>query len=435
MEFDYLALPPEVNTARLLSGPGAAALGTTAAAYADLAAGLSVAASGTDGLTAVMGVVWQGPSSDVAQAAFRRHAGWSHRQSAVALDAATSAAELGSIFIAAQEAMTDVAVWLAEWHAKQAALAAASTTQLAPLTLAAMAASELEYLAIAAAAAAVMVGYDSAASAVLAGLPRPEIPLPIVSGGSIPEGASIGSASPGIRSPTIGDNGVHTSQSDVGSSQTGDSGGSNPDPTHPSQPLDTAQPTNMLPDMDNPSSLSDSPVSSSGAGSDAGSMDQQGLLGVSQDSTTLAGMYGGVGSLVALSMTRGGPSVMSGAATGFRMPSNWSPGRGTAFGAPSNPPVGGPVSRQTAPRGASAPNVQMRRRRRDEDRENSAVFVPGEPQDVPVTERPPVFGVIEYGDADRWEEPESPETEQSPLIGVIRSAADEPATADRRPAR
>ncbi|WP_280247111.1 hypothetical protein, partial [Nocardia abscessus] len=49
---------------------------------------------------------------------------------------------------------------------------------------------ELEYLAIAAAAAAVMVGYDSAASAVLAGLPAPEVPLPIVNGGSIREGRS-----------------------------------------------------------------------------------------------------------------------------------------------------------------------------------------------------------------------------------------------------
>ncbi|MBF6222462.1 PPE domain-containing protein [Nocardia abscessus] len=87
MAFDYLALPPEVNTGRLLSGPGAAALASTAAAYATLATGLAVAASETDGLTVMLGVAWQGPASDVAQAAFGRHAAWLHTQSAVALDA------------------------------------------------------------------------------------------------------------------------------------------------------------------------------------------------------------------------------------------------------------------------------------------------------------------------------------------------------------
>ncbi|MBF6228742.1 PPE domain-containing protein [Nocardia abscessus] len=435
MAFDYLALPPEVNTGRLLSGPGAAALASTAAAYATLATGLAVAASETDGLTVMLGVAWQGPASDVAQAAFGRHAAWLHTQSAVALDAATSAAELGVIFSEAQGAMMGVAAWLTAWYVKQAALAAASTTQLAPLTLAAMAASELEYLAIAAAAAAVMVGYDSAASAVLAGLPAPEVPLPIVNGGSIREGRSFVFDPPRVEDPTISDHGPHTSRSDVGSNQTADPGTSNPDPTSP-QPVDTTQPTDPLPDMDNPSSPSDSPANSSANGSGAGSMDQQGLIGTTQDSITLAGLSGGVGSMVALSMMRGGPSVMSGAANGFRMPSNWSIGRGTAFGASPSQPGGGPAFRSNAPRGATAPNAQMRRRRRgDEDRKKSKVFVPGEPQDIPVPERPPVIGVIEYGDADRREEPEIPETEQLLPIGVIESAADEPTTADEEPGR
>ncbi|MGW4329092.1 PPE domain-containing protein [Nocardia sp. NPDC004573] len=433
MEFDYLALPPEVNTARLLSGPGAAALATTTAAYATLATGLAVAASGTDASTAAMGAVWQGPTSDLAQAAFRRHAGWLHKQSAVALDAATSAAELGAIFGGAQEAMTGVAVWLAEWHLKQVALAAASTTQLAPLTLAAMAASELEYLAITAAAAAVMFGYDSAASAVLAGLPAPEVPLPIVSGGSIPEGRSSDFGSPQIQDPRISDQGSHAAQSD-GASQTADPGASNPDPSSP-QPVDTAQPTDPLPDMDNPSLPSDPTADSSANGSGTGSMDQQGLIGVSQDSTTLAGLSGGVGSMVGLSMTRGGLSAMSGAATGFRMPSNWSIGRGTAFGASPHLPSGGPAVRSNTLRGATAPRAQMLRRRGDEDRKKSKVFVPGEPQDIPVPEQPPVIGVIEYGDADFREEFDKAAGEQSLGIGVIESAADDPATTYDEPAR
>lgn len=449
---DYLALPPEVNIARLLSGPGVFALETTAAAYADLAAALAATAGGTEGSTTMMGGAWGGPSSDRAQAAFRQHAGWLQRQAVVAADAASSAAELGAIFGSASEAMMGVEAWLAEWYAKQAALAAASTTQLAPLTLAGMALSELEYLAITAAAAAVMVGYDGAATAVLAGLPTPEVPLPIVNGGGpIPDGTTYNFVSPEIKNPL--DTGTHTIQNDVGNHQTGDPGGdpakTNPDPTDPkptdptqttdpTQPADTTQPTEQLPDMDNPSSLSDSLGNSSLDGSGTGSMDQQGLIGASQDSTTLAGLYGGSGSMVALSMTHGGLNALPGAASGFRMPSNWSLGRGTAFGASPNPTGGGPGSRPTAPRGATAPKAQMRRRRRDEDREKSKVFVPGEPQDVPVLEQPPVIGVIEYGDADRrdeLEELEESDNEQLLLVGVIGSDVEESATVDQEPAR
>ncbi|MGW4719194.1 PPE domain-containing protein [Nocardia sp. NPDC004260] len=452
MSFDYFALPPEVNIHRLLSGPGVAALTTAAAAYADLAAGLAAAASGTDGSTVMIGGAWQGPSSDRAQAAFRQHAGWLHRQSVVAMDAAKSAAELGTIFGEAEGAMLGVEAWLAEWYAKQAALAAASTTQLAPLTLGAMAASELEYLAIWGAAAGVMAGYDGAASAVLAGLPTPEVPLPIVNGGPGLESAPNLLASPDITNPLATDTG-HTNQ-DVVNHQTGDTGRdpvkSNPDPTDTSQPsdttqpadttqptdttqpVDTTQPTDQLPDMDNPS-LSDSLANSGMDGS--GSFDQQGLLGASQNSTTLAGLYGGAGSMAALNMARGGLSAMPGAASGFRMPSNWSLGRGTAFGASPNPTGGGLASRPTAPRGATAPKAQMRRRRRDEDRKKSKVFVPGEPQEVPVLEEPPIIGVIAYGDADRRDEPDEPDNEQLLLVGVIGNTADEPATADQEPAR
>ncbi|MBF6224246.1 PPE domain-containing protein [Nocardia abscessus] len=116
MEFDYLASPPEVNTSRLLSCPGAAALASTAAPYAGLAAGSAVDAGAADGLTVVMGVAWQGSASDAVQAAFGRHASWLHKQSAVALDAATSAAALGGISAGAQEVITSVGAWLAESH-------------------------------------------------------------------------------------------------------------------------------------------------------------------------------------------------------------------------------------------------------------------------------------------------------------------------------
>ncbi len=75
------------------------------------------------------------------------------------------------------------------WYSEQAALAGASTTQLAPLTLAAMAASEPEYLAVAAAGGSGdgqlrLVGLGRAGRAPGAGGS-----LPIVHGGQIPKEA------------------------------------------------------------------------------------------------------------------------------------------------------------------------------------------------------------------------------------------------------
>lgn len=73
------------------------------------------------------------------------------------------------------------------------------------------------------------------------------------------------------------------------------------------------------------------------------------------------------------------------------------------------------MARKGPPRGAVAPKARMRRRRDDEKR-SSKVFVPGEPQDVPVLEQPPVIGVIEYEDRDGRDEPM---LESVPAVGII----------------
>jgi hypothetical protein len=62
------------------------------------------------------------------------------------------------------------------------------------------------------------------------------------------------------------------------------------------------------------------------------------------------------------------------------------------------------------------------RRRRDDEKKPSKVFVPGEPQDVPVLEQPPVIGVIEYVDSDGRDD-STPE--QVHAVGVIERDEDE----------
>ena len=72
----------------------------------------------------------------------------------------------------------------------------------------------------------------------------------------------------------------------------------------------------------------------------------------------------------------------------------------------------------------------MRRRKDEERKSKSAVFVPGEPMDVPVLEKVPLVGVIEYA-GDRREDPV---LEPQLAVGVIERVDDDaaiPATPER----
>ncbi|WP_280450551.1 hypothetical protein, partial [Nocardia cyriacigeorgica] len=63
-------------------------------------------------------------------------------------------------------------------------------------------------------------------------------------------------------------------------------------------------------------------------------------------------------------------------------------------------PAAAPPARMRPPRGAIPPNARRRRRDREELRKPAAVFTAGETQEVPVLEKPPAIGVIEYHDDD-----------------------------------
>ncbi|MFE9327730.1 PPE domain-containing protein [Nocardia sp. NPDC052278] len=426
------ALAPEGIIYPLLMGDGAASTKLTAQAYELMAAQLHAAAANTDGSMSQMGGAWAGLSSDQAQAAFRNHANWLREQAEVADQTAKIANAVVGIYSQAETAMGAVAAWCAEVRAREMALAGA--TVLGAPTGLALLETEGELLAVRAAAIGVMAAYAAELLPVLSSLPPPAEAPPIVTGGD--PGPTMDYSTyddPTSNGPTDTRTGTTDTQTvssterpmsdsngDNGSNDSGDNGsGGDDSPTQPTDPTNSANPTDpeqFAPNAD-PSSM---PADSGANGFDSGASDQQWLYGASQNSTTLAGLNGGVGSFVAINMMRGGLGSMPGASTGFRMPSSWLRAPGASFGPTSNPVSAGPATRGGPPRRVVAANARMRRRRRDEDRKPGKVFVPGEQFEVPVLEKPPVIGVIEYTDR-----PEESDADQDVLVGVIERSDDD----------
>ncbi|WP_433710584.1 PPE domain-containing protein [Nocardia sp. CA-084685] len=427
------ALAPEAIIYPLLTGDGSASTTATARAYDAMAKQLRAAAANTDGSMGQMGGAWGGLSADQAQAAFRNHANWLREQAEVAERTADIANKVVTIYSGAHKAMTAVAAWCETVRARESAAALGSGVFGAAALV--VGEAEAELLLVRAAAVDVMLGYAGALLPTLAALPTPVVAPPIVAGGDPgptmdlatyddptsyrPTDTRTGTTETTSSTRQIGSNGDGDTNGggDNGSNGGGDNGSGGKDlPTQPTDPTDSATPTDPQQFAPDPSSL---PGDSSANGFDSGASDQW-LYGASQNSPTLAGLNGGVGSLVAINMMRGGLGSMPGASTGFRMPSSWLRAPGASFGPTSNPVSAGPATRGGPPRRVVAANARMRRRRRDEERKPGKVFVPGEQFEVPVLEKPPVIGVIEYTDR-----PEESDTDQDVLVGVIERSDDD----------
>ncbi|WP_245670774.1 PPE family protein [Nocardia flavorosea] len=418
---DYYALPPEVNSARLTFGPGSAHLLTTSAAYSGMAEALNLAADGSDGSTNDLAVSWNGSSSDLAQAAFRRHASWLREQAEIAMNVARLADGGAAAYDAAFKAMPPLGLITANRaHAIELAAeyAVTSSSGLGVFTAAKIAVNETLYLGMWIQAASTMVAYDAAATTVTTALGalRPLPPPPITESGSGDSPTDI-PTDPGSGPPPGGG----TDGPAIGGTD-----GPGGQPTDLTQ-SPTESPTDLV--QQNPSadqaisqveqamsSMNDSLADPGLGDAHSGALEQHGFYGTSPYSSTLSGLTGGMGSMVAVGMMRGGLGSMSGASTGFRLPANWSPAAGRAFGAGTGTP---PVSAGNAAprRGVSAPGSRMRRRRKDDEKEPAKVFVPGEQHDVPVLERPPEIGVIRY--TEDIDERQDEMASDALLVGVL----------------
>jgi len=174
---DFGALPPEINSARMYSGPGSAAMRTASAAWNLLAAELESAATQYQSTIDVLDDEWLGPTSATMAAAVDPYITWMSTTSAQAEQTAAQASAAASAYEAAY-AMT---VPPLEVTANRTQLAMLVATNVIGQNTPAIAANEAMYGEMWAQDAAAMYGYagsSAAASSVKAFTQPPETSNP-----------------------------------------------------------------------------------------------------------------------------------------------------------------------------------------------------------------------------------------------------------------
>jgi PPE-repeat protein len=201
MVFDFAAMPPEINSARMYTGPGSGPMMAAAAAWNSTAGDLSTIAAGSQSVIAELaGGEWLGPSSLAMAAAVQPYLEWME----------TTAADLAQ---AASQAMASAAAYEAAFAltvpppviaANRTQLAALVATNLLGQNTPAIMATEALYGEMWAQDAAAMYGYagSSASAAVLSPLTSP--PPASNPGGqgaqsaAVSQGAATGSSTAGL---------------------------------------------------------------------------------------------------------------------------------------------------------------------------------------------------------------------------------------------
>jgi PPE-repeat protein len=155
---DFGALPPEINSARMYSGPGSGPLMAAATAWDELATELdSMAASYSSAISELTGEEWLGPSSASMAAAAAPYAAWMSTTAAQAEQAGAQAKAAASAYEAAFAMTVDPALVAANRSLTMALIA----TNILGQNTAAIAASEAQYAEMWAQDSAAMQGYAS----------------------------------------------------------------------------------------------------------------------------------------------------------------------------------------------------------------------------------------------------------------------------------
>lgn len=158
---DYAFLPPEVNSGRMYTGPGAAPMLAASAAWDDLAAELSsTAMSYTTEISGLTGAAWRGPSSDAMSAAVARYVDWMH----VTATQAEETADQARAAVAAYETAFAATVPPPVIDANRALLTMLVATNILGQNTPAIAATEAAYMEMWAQDATAMYGYAGSAA-------------------------------------------------------------------------------------------------------------------------------------------------------------------------------------------------------------------------------------------------------------------------------
>jgi PPE-repeat protein len=162
MTIDFGALPPEVNSTRMYTGPGAGPMMAAAAAWNNLATELNSTATAAQSVISTLADdQWRGPSSVAMATASAPYLEWLQTTSAAAQQAASQAMASA----AAYEAAYGMTVPPPLVAANRAQLAALVATNLLGQNTPAIAANEAQYAAMWAQDAAAMYGYAASSAA------------------------------------------------------------------------------------------------------------------------------------------------------------------------------------------------------------------------------------------------------------------------------
>jgi PPE-repeat protein len=171
---DYGALPPEVNSARIVAGPGPGPLLSASVSWMYLSSALADSAAGWRTVTAGLLGAWQGPSTSSMAVSATLYTSWLERSSAMAGVTAAQAAAGASAYVQAVAATVPLPAVLAN----RALLAALVATNILGQNTPAIMATEAIYIEMWAQDAAAMYAYQMSSLAATSALPVLEPPPP-----------------------------------------------------------------------------------------------------------------------------------------------------------------------------------------------------------------------------------------------------------------
>ena len=161
MVFDFGALPPEINSGKIYTGPGSAPLLAAATAWDALASELQTTAAGYTSTITELGSSWQGPSATAAAGAAAPFTEWLTTTAAQAEQTAAQAQAAAAAYEAAFAASIPPPIIAAN----RALLAALVATNFLGINTPAIAATEAAYAEFWAQDAGAMYAYSGAAGA------------------------------------------------------------------------------------------------------------------------------------------------------------------------------------------------------------------------------------------------------------------------------
>lgn len=188
---DFGTLPPEVNSARMYTGPGSGPMLAAAAAWDELSAELSWAASSYESVVSVLtGSAWAGPASMAMLASAAPHVTWLSSTALLAEQAANQARAAAAAF----EAAFVMTVPPAEVAANRVLLATLIATNFFGQNTAAIAATEMSYADMWAQDVAAMYGYAGSSATASRLIPFTEPTSATRSGGLAAQAVAVAKA-------------------------------------------------------------------------------------------------------------------------------------------------------------------------------------------------------------------------------------------------